>query len=175
MCISLGPIEGRYRAGEKTIIFSKTLIFNDYHTVYGGTVVGLLGVFVRAGFVRPALITTVTPEADTIRSGYFRAGGLIMVKDEGERKQRVLEVSEAFIALPGGYGTPGQIRALFARAQPGPHQRPMAFFTMADYRRHVELFLEDIGRGGFIRGTDKLLLVFGMDTNKLLVKNRSRF
>jgi uncharacterized protein (TIGR00730 family) len=106
ICINLGSNTGRNKIYvEQTIILAKTLVFNDYHVVYGGADVGLMGVLANTVLEHRGRITGVIPEHIAAAVGHKSLTELIVVKDMHERKQRMFELSDAFIALPGGYGT----------------------------------------------------------------------
>jgi uncharacterized protein (TIGR00730 family) len=171
ICINLGSNTGRNKIYvEQTIILAKTLVFNDYHVVYGGADVGLMGVLANTVLEHRGRITGVIPEHIAAAVGHKSLTELIVVKDMHERKQRMFELSDAFIALPGGYGTLDEVFELLTWAQLGLHRKPLAFFTIDDYFRHLELFLDHAEREGFIRPEHRHMLVFEKDAVELLKK-----
>ena len=173
ICIYPGSHTGRYKIRvEPTIILAKTLVYNDYHVVYGGANVGLLGVLADTVPERKRRITGVIPESISGAAARRGLSELIIVKDMRERKRKMFEISDAFIALPGGYGTLAEIFKLLTWAQLGLFRKPIAFFTIDDYFRHLESFLDQAAREGFIRPEHHEMIVFEKDAGELLRRLR---
>jgi uncharacterized protein (TIGR00730 family) len=176
---------------ERTIILAKTLVYNDYYVVYGGVEVGLMGMLASAALARRCRMAGIIPGAAVFaepgvslrsqRDGLRRTDGgdgpagpaaVSSVADGRERRRRLVELSDAFTALPGGYGSLDEIFALLAGAQLGAHRRPLGFFAAADQRRRLERFLDRAEREGFIREEHRRLLAFEKDMDRLLKKLR---
>jgi uncharacterized protein (TIGR00730 family) len=173
ICIYLGSNMSRNNIyAEHTIILAKTLVYNDFYVVYGGADVGLMGVLAKTVLEYRGRITGVIPEDIAAAVGHKGLSELIVVKDMHERKRRMIDLSDAFIALPGGYGTLDEVFELLTWAQLGLHRKPVAFFTCNDYFRHLEQFLDHAAREGFIRPEHRNMIVFEKDAVELVRKLR---
>ena len=98
---------------------------NGHRLVYGGSAIGLMGAVSRATLDAGGEVVGVEP-------GFFIEAGvaqhdlteLIVVDTMGERKAKMLELGDAFVALPGGVGTLEEISEIFTRVRldMGPHE-----------------------------------------------------
>lgn len=166
MCINLGPDRGRRKPHiVRTIVIAKTLLYNDYYVVYGGADVGLLGILSRAALGFSGRIECGEPKTIPVPSARSGPARLIAARDGAERERRLIELSDEFISHPGGYGSPGEARALLAYALTDRHRRPLAFFALDDYPRHLAIMLSRAVCEGLVREEDKGLLVFETNVN----------
>jgi predicted Rossmann-fold nucleotide-binding protein len=142
LCIDMGSKAGHGgpRAGF-SIVLAKAAVYNDYRLAYGGTDVGL------AGILADAMADSSGPRE------------IIGVKGVHDRKRRALELADAFIDLPGGYGSIEEASAFLLRARRGHGRRPISFFTLRDYRDHIEALLDRAVLEGFIGPEDDSLIV----------------
>jgi hypothetical protein len=131
---------GPFRS-EFSIILAKALIYNDYRVAYGGADVGLAGILVDA-----------IADADGPRE-------IIGTRGVHDRKLRALELAEAFIDLPGAYLSIEEASAFLLLARRGHGRRPISFFTLRDFRGHIEALLDRAVLEGFIRPEDDSLIV----------------
>ena len=107
---------------------------NGHRLVYGGSHLGLMGVLSNAVLDSGGTVTGVMPEF-MIASG--RAGGksieLIRVKDMAERKKKMLELGDAFIALPGGPGTLEEISEAISQSRLGRSEKECFLYDVDGY------------------------------------------
>lgn len=111
--------------------------------IYGGTNVGLMREVAEATIRQGGEVTGIIPEC--IRDRGIVAAGLkqlIVVPDMKERKHLLREHADAFIALPGGWGTLEEITEVITLKQLGQHNKPIVFLNTAGY---YNLFFEFIG------------------------------
>ncbi len=94
--------------------------------VYGGGQVGLMGVLANAVLAAGGRIVGVIPEV-LMRQEVVHRGltGLIVTRDIASRKQRMFDLADAFIALPGGIGTLDETVEMLTWRQLGLHQKPV--------------------------------------------------
>lgn len=102
--------------------------------VYGGASIGLMGTVADACLSHGGEVIGVIP--DFLRSKEIAHKGLtelILTKSMHERKQKMFELSEGFIALPGGYGTMDEVFEMLTWAQLGIHNFPIGFLNAESY------------------------------------------
>jgi predicted Rossmann-fold nucleotide-binding protein len=140
--IDMGAPAGKdaFRA-ECSFVLAKILVFDDYRVPYGGADVGL------AGIIADASADTGAPRE------IFGTNG---VRD---RKLRAFELAEAFLDLPGGYGPIEEASAFLLRARRGRGLRPLSFFSVRDFRGHIDALLDRAAIEGFIRPERGVLIV----------------
>lgn len=107
---------------------------HNIELVYGGAVVGLMGVVASGVIENGGTVTGVIPERlKMIEIAHKGLNQLHVVKDMHERKAMMAKLSDAFIALPGGVGTLEEWFEVFTWAQIGYHQKPCALLNTNDY------------------------------------------
>ena len=131
--------------------------------VYGGAAVGMMGALADGALEAGAEVIGVIPEALLAREAAHREiGHLEVVRSMHERKARMAELSDAFIALPGGLGTLEELFEVLTWAQLGFHRKPCALLNVAGYFDALVTFLDHAMETGFLRrGNREMLLVAG--------------
>ncbi|MBM3136669.1 MAG: TIGR00730 family Rossman fold protein [Chloroflexi bacterium] len=111
--------------------------------VYGGAGVGLMGEVARATLAAGGLVVGVMPEALFVRELASTDGiELRVVKDMHERKTVMAELSDGFIALPGGFGTFEEFFEALTWQQLGIHTKPCGLLNIHGYFDDLLKFLE---------------------------------
>ena len=110
--------------------------------VYGGGCVGLMGILADAALKNGGHVIGVIPEKLVIKEVvHEKLPDLRVVKNMHERKALIAELSDGFIALPGGYGTYEEFCEVLAWSQLGYHQKPFGLLDVAGfYRGFLEFF-----------------------------------
>ncbi len=112
----------------------KALADNRIRLIYGGGSVGLMGALADAVMAHGGLTTGIIPEFLMRREQPRRlAQELIVTRDMHERKHRMFERADAFVALPGGIGTLEELVEQMTRAQLGRHRKPILLANIAGY------------------------------------------
>ena len=93
--------------------------------VYGGGSVGLMGELANAVLEHGGEVIGIIPDFLTNREHALARGELIVTRDMHERKQRMFERADAFVALPGGVGTLEELVEQMTWAQLGRHKKPI--------------------------------------------------
>ena len=110
--------------------------------VYGGGGVGLMGVLADAVLAEGGEITGVIPRALMDREIAHRdVTEMRVVGSMHERKALMAELSEAFVALPGGIGTLEELFEVYTWAQLGLHRKPCALLNVEGYFDGIAGFL----------------------------------
>jgi len=137
--------------------------------VYGGGCVGLMGVLADAALKGGGHVIGVIPEKLVIKEVvHENLPDLRVVKTMHERKALMAELSDGFIALPGGYGTFEEFCEILAWGQLGWHQKPFGLLDVAGFYRGFLEFFDHATREGFIRPQHRALVMVEEDAEKLL-------
>ncbi len=130
--------------------------------VYGGGKVGLMGTVADAVLAGGGKAIGVIPrqlvELEVAHPGLSE---LLVVETMHQRKTRMYELSDAFVALPGGFGTLDEMFEMLTWAQLGLHRYPCAFLDVKGYYRHLRQMVEHMVDEGFVKAGQRDSLWFG--------------
>ena len=139
--------------------FGRALAESGVRLVYGGGKVGLMGAVSRATLDAGGDVTGIIPEFLVARE-HARGSGLIVTRDMHERKRKMFEMADAFVALPGGVGTLEEIVEQITWAQLGRHKKPVLLANIRGFWDPLCALFEHMKSLEFIRaGLDFDLLV----------------
>jgi uncharacterized protein (TIGR00730 family) len=137
--------------------------------VYGGGNVGLMGVVADAVMESGGNVVGIIPEALVKRELAHRTvTELIVVRSMHERKAKMAELSDAFIALPGGYGTFEEFCEIITWAQLGMHRKPCAILNVEGYYDPLLALFDRGVDEGFIYPANRRLVIQETDPGRLL-------
>jgi len=154
------------RAAEK---LGSVLARRGIGLVYGGGCVGLMGILADAALNHGGHVIGVIPEKLVIKEVvHENLPDLRVVKTMHERKALIAELSDAFIALPGGYGTCEEFCEILTWSQLGWHRKPVGLLDVAGFYRGFLEFLDHATREGFIRPKHREQLMVEEDAESLL-------
>lgn len=125
------------------------------HTlVYGGGAVGLMGVVAHAVHEGGGQVTGVIPSKLQDREGIaYEADELIVTDTMRERKGIMFRRADAFVVLPGGYGTLEEFMEVLTLKQLGYHDHPIAILNVDGFFDTLLDFFEELRDGRFARET----------------------
>lgn len=127
--------------------------------VFGGATVGLMGVLAEAALAGKAEVIGVMPEVLMDREiAHRRIARFYVVKTMHERKALMYEHADAFIALPGGYGTLDEFIEIVTWAQLKIHQKPCVLLNVNGYYDGFLAFLDHGVQQGFIKPENRRLI-----------------
>ena len=137
--------------------------------VYGGAKVGLMGAVADAALAAGGEVTGVLPKALMIKEiGHTGLSRLEVVDSMHERKARMAELSDGFVALPGGAGTLEEIFEIWTWGQLGFHGKPAGFLNVAGYFDKLAGFLDHTVAEAFVKPVHRDMLIFRDDPTALL-------
>jgi uncharacterized protein (TIGR00730 family) len=137
--------------------------------VYGGGSVGLMGVIADAALEAGAEVIGVIPEVLMIREvTHTGLTELRIVDTMHERKALMAELSDAFIAMPGGFGTLDELFEAITWAQLGLHRKPVGLLNVEGYYDPLLALIEHAIAEGFILPEYAQLLTVDSDPEELL-------
>ena len=119
--------------------------------VYGGSHLGLMGMLADSALENGGRVLGVIPQnlVDQERA-HPSLSGLEVVDSMHERKQRMCELADGFIALPGGFGTLEEVLEQATWSQLGLQKKPVGFLNTDGYYSRLFDFLEHAAREGFL-------------------------
>jgi uncharacterized protein (TIGR00730 family) len=137
--------------------------------VYGGGMVGLMGIVADAALRHGGHVIGVIPQAMVIKEVvHEKLPDLRVVKTMHERKALMAELADGFIALPGGYGTFEEFCEVLAWSQLGYHQKPFGLLDAAGFYAGMLEFFDHATSEGFIRPQHRKLVMVEENAEKLL-------
>ena len=155
---------------EKAEVLGKLLRTYDIGLVYGGGNRGLMGVVAETVHTLGGRVIGVLPEAlnrEDVRLKVVE-DQLIVVPTMHERKAKMYELADAFIALPGGIGTFEEILEVYTWLQLGYHQKPVALLNIDGFYDQLLAFLEHSCKEGFLHKDHFEALIVEQDEKTLL-------
>ena len=119
--------------------------------VYGGGQVGLMGVVADAALAAGGEVVGVIPKhLENWEIGHHGLSKLLVVDSMHERKQMMFELSDGFVALPGGIGTLDETFEIMTWRQLGLHDKPLVILDQGGFWQPLQAMLKAIVAGGFL-------------------------
>lgn len=136
-----------------------TLAERKIGLVYGGAKVGIMGIMASATVNAGGEVIGVMPKALVEKEVAFKElSDLRVVNSMHERKALMAELSDGFIALPGGLGTIEEFFEIVTWAQLGIHQKPCGLLNVSGYYDPLMRFLDHAVEEQFISPQSRLLI-----------------
>ena len=161
LCVFCGSRSGTrpaYREAAEAL--GRLLAEHEIELVYGGGNIGLMGVIADACLAAGGRVVGVIPRALLEwEVGHQRLTRLEVVDSMHIRKARMAELSDGFIALPGGLGTFEELFEMLTWAQLGFHGKPVGLLDVSGYYRPLVQMLEAGVDEGFMRPEHRGLLL----------------
>ncbi len=155
VCVYCGSSNGaKPLYAEAARSFGRALVAANLALVYGGGKVGLMGAIADEVMAAGGRAIGVIPELLVDKEvGHNGLTELHVVPDMHQRKKMMADLSDAFVALPGGAGTLEELFEVYTWAQLGYHQKPVALFNVDGYYDPLIAMLAHTVREGFMRQT----------------------
>ena len=170
LCVYCGSSTGRDpRYIESAQALARALIAHDIGLVYGGAHIGVMGALADEMLVRGGHVIGVIPERLKIPEVMHQGLSEVYVtRSMHERKTKMAELADGFIALPGGIGTLEELFEIWTWAQLGFHDKPCALLNVAGYYDQLLGFLAHASAEGFVSARHQSLLMVEQDVESLL-------
>lgn len=157
-CASSPGARAEYRAAAEEL--GRELARRKIGLVYGGGNVGLMGVVADAALAAGAEVIGVIPENLMARElGHNGLTKLHVVHSMHERKALMADLSDAFIALPGGYGTLDEFCEVLTWSQLGLHMKPCGVLNVLDYYSPLLTMFDHAVQERFVRPENRELVL----------------
>jgi uncharacterized protein (TIGR00730 family) len=161
LCVFSGSSPGGHpdyaqAAGE----LGRTLAEQDIGLVYGGASVGLMGTIADAALDAGGEVVGVIPQALVDREiAHPGLSDLHVVGSMHERKARMADLADGFIALPGGMGTLEELFEVYTWTQLGLHAKPLGLLDIRGYYAQLAAFLDHAVAERFVTVEHREMLV----------------
>ena len=158
-CGSSSGTENIYAA--QATLLGETLADRQIEVIYGGAIVGLMGAVANGAISRHGNVRGVIPRfLRTKEVAHEGLSELILVDTMHERKNRMHELSDGVIALPGGFGTMEELFELLTWAQLGLHKKPIGLLNTGRFYDGLLHFVSTMVEKGFLKeANQKMILV----------------
>lgn len=172
ICVFCGSSQGKKPSyHDAAVELGNQLVARSIDLVYGGGSIGLMGLVSQAVYgggrhvigVIPK--TLMTPEISGETVGEVRA-----VADMHQRKAEMARQSDAFVALPGGYGTLEELLEVITWAQLGIHHKPVGLLNVDGYYNSLLTFIDKAVEEGFINPSARRIIVLAPTAQELMDK-----
>ena len=170
VCVFCGSSPGTrpayHRAAQQV---GERLAGRGIRIVYGGGRVGLMGAIADAALQAGGEVIGVIPEALLRKElGHPGLSHLHVVDSMHERKALMAELADAFIALPGGYGTLEEFCEVLTWAQLGIHQKPCGLLDVGGFYQPLVALFDHAVAEGFVHPDHRALVLCEQDVDRLL-------
>ncbi len=147
----------------------RALVRRGVGLVYGGGCIGLMGELADAVMAGGGDVTGVIPQALVAREvAHHGVTELLIVRSMHDRKARMADLSDGFIALPGGFGTFEEFCEVLTWAQLGLHQKPCGILNVEGYYDPLLALFDRSVKEGFLHPINRQLVLQSADADALL-------
>ncbi|MDF3818656.1 TIGR00730 family Rossman fold protein [Leptospira sp. 96542] len=138
----------------------KTLTENQIGVVYGGAQIGLMGQVASGALASGGSVIGVLPKfLKTKEIEHPNLTELLYVDTMQERKLKMFELADAFVALPGGFGTMEEFFEILTWSQLGLHNKPIGLLNLYSFYDPLILQFQTMFQSGFLKQTHRDLLI----------------
>ncbi len=156
-CGSSGAVDPRHL--EAAAALGREAARRGVRIVFGGGRVGLMGVLADAALAEGGAVTGIIPGHLMAREvGHEALGDLQVVETMHERKMRMCDLSDAFCALPGGFGTLDETFEIVTWRQLGLHDKPVILVNTAGFWDPLVRLIEHQAAAGYVKPAHSGLL-----------------
>ena len=170
VCVFCGASSGRIPAyADQARALGTAAAARGLGIVYGGGRVGLMGALADAGLAAGGEVVGVIPQELVDRElAHEGLSQLHVVGSLHERKALMAELSDAFVALPGGFGTLDELMEQLTWSQLGLHAKPVGLLDVEEYWRPLIALARHATTEGFVRESDLASIAVADDPESLL-------
>ncbi|AEH89697.1 TIGR00730 family Rossman fold protein [Mesorhizobium opportunistum] len=161
VCVYCGSSPGRdeiyVRAGH---LLGRSLARSGLRLIYGGGTKGIMGAVAEGALKAGGKVTGIIPRflinREATETALDRLDELVITDNMHERKHKMFEKSDAFVALPGGIGTVEEIVEVMTWAQLGHHRKPIVFGNVGGFWDPMLALLDHMAAEGFIHTAQRV-------------------
>jgi len=175
VCVFCGSNTGvGTRYADAARLLARAIARARLRLVYGGGSIGLMGVLAEAALAEGVAVIGVAPRRLLDREVVHRhLTELHVVESMHERKAKMAELSDGFIALPGGYGTLDELFEALTWTQLGYHRKPCGLLNVAGYFDRLAGYLDHALAEGFLIHEHRRMLVVADDPDVMIESLKS--
>ncbi|XP_077246314.1 cytokinin riboside 5'-monophosphate phosphoribohydrolase LOG3-like isoform X3 [Tasmannia lanceolata] len=172
VCVFCGSSTGKRNCYKDAAVeLGKELVSRKVDLVYGGGSVGLMGLVSQAVHRGGGHVLGIIPKTLMCKEITGETIGEVKaVADMHQRKAEMARHSDAFIALPGGYGTLEELLEVITWAQLGIHDKPVGLLNVDGYYNSLLTFIDKAVDDGFIKPLQRDIIVSAPNAKELVQK-----
>lgn len=170
ICVFCGSSLGERRGyAEAAAAMAQTLVAKGLTVVYGGGNAGLMGVLANTAMAAGGEVIGVIPHSLGVKErAHTGLTDLRVVESMHERKAMMADLSDAFIALPGGYGTFEEFCEILTWTQLGLHRKPCGILNVDGYYDHLLRLFDHSVTEGFVKPVHRKMVISEADPEALV-------
>jgi hypothetical protein len=170
LCVFCGSSAGRDPVYQRVAReMGELLARRGIRLIYGGGGVGLMGAIAKAAMSAGGEVVGVIPHALRAKElAYHQLTHLHVVDTMHERKQMMADLSDGFIAMPGGFGTFEEFCETLTWAQLGLHSKPCGILNVNGYYDHMLAMFDHATREQFVPLRHREMIIANSDPARLL-------
>ncbi|MBN2531185.1 MAG: TIGR00730 family Rossman fold protein [Deltaproteobacteria bacterium] len=153
--------------------FARSMVQRKINLVYGGADLGLMKIIADTVLEGGGHVTGVIPEHQAQERAHRSLSKLHVVNSMHQRKTMMFELSDACVALPGGFGTIEELSEMLTWAQLGLHTHPCGLLNIRGYFDHFIHFIDNAVFEGFIKPAHRNMLLVAESAEELFEKFES--
>lgn len=169
MCVFCGSSAGRVRHMEVAAEVGRTLAERGIEVVYGGGRVGTMGAVADGALTAGGSVVGVIPqhmiEWELAHDGLAQ---LHVVDTMHQRKALMADLSDAFVALPGGAGTLDELFEIWTWAQLELHTKPIGLLNVDGFYDHLIAMIDHMVAEGFLKAPYREMVLIDDDIDRLI-------
>ncbi|KAK3023190.1 hypothetical protein RJ639_044177 [Escallonia herrerae] len=171
VCVFCGSHPGHRQVfSDATVDLGIELVNRKIDLVYGGGSVGLMGLISQKVYDGGCHVLGVIPKAlMPLEISGETVGEVRVVLDMHERKAEMARQSDAFIALPGGYGTMEEVLEMITWSQLGIHKKPVGLLNVDGYYNSLLALFDNGVKEGFIKPGARHIVLSAPTAKELLI------
>lgn len=171
ICVFCGSSSGKRAAYvEQARLLGQAMAAKGIGLVYGAGGIGLMGEVANAVTEANGEVIGIIPYALATKERANPKGEMRVVNTMHERKAMMANLSDAFIAMPGGFGTFEELMEIITWGQLGIHQKPIGLLNVAGYYDPLLAMIDRAVEEGFILPRYRNLIVVASEAEELLEK-----
>ena len=175
ICVFCGSSDGNdLSITDAAVKLGKLFVEKEITLVYGAAKIGVMGTIAKAVLDQKGEVVGIIPDflmkKEVVHLGLSQ---LITTKNMHERKLKMQELSDGFIALPGGFGTLEELFEIITWLQLGLHEKPIGLLNVNGFYDDLLKLLETMVRNGFLKMENYELLLVDSTIEGLLQKMES--
>jgi len=176
LCVFCGSSMGHDQAyAYEAELLGKIMAMENVELIYGGGSIGLMGVLADAVMASGGSVTGVIPRFLYEKEvGHDGVRELMIVETMHERKMKMAELSEGFVAMPGGIGTLEEFFEIFTWSQLKLIKHPVALLNTNGYFDQLLQFMQHMEREGLLK-KDILDMLIVEDNAEMLIRKLKQF
>jgi uncharacterized protein (TIGR00730 family) len=156
-----GSSKGNDLVYEKSALeLAELVVKDDLTMVYGGGSIGIMGVLADKILSMNGKVIGVIPRfLYDLEVGHDHVTKLIIVESMHERKKKMAEISDGFLALPGGFGTLEEVGEILTWIQLRLIQKPIGILNIGGFFDHFLKMLDNMVKTGFLKQNNRDILL----------------